>query len=655
MSDGTTIRAASTYRGYELRALLTVLAVLFLLALAAPTGAFAGAGVTSQDRAATRALLEARYTYEQALLASAPVSRAATEGLASSLGGECAGVLAGAPHETLLESLPHSESPPQSPRQMGESNRERRQLSDLQGELGLALELPPIEADRQAALNYARAVSSLRWSNDTVTTLERTGAAALEWQLQSAPPDVCADMRAWVASGYRTLSPATKVLIREREAVERPLLRLLREHLASLPGADPLSPYEGSQEKALARKVDVLEGDLKSARKGLARIETGLERTLGLATPAGAQAESEEAEEGPTKGAVEIGHGATAVGSKYTIWLEPKPGSSPRAPGCRLSMEVFETEAENSPETREIDGTRVNEVCLSRSRPRALRAQCRDRGLLTIEAQTLPGARRVRLNLSDGRQIASRVAIVPAKLGGPAGFYYQVVRGPAPIPVSLTEVDAHGKALRTVKLPRTSECVKQSLKRLKQSLKRLHSTIRTIASGSLPQGPSFSINGERSSRFSIGGERSSAIGATHFELSAEVAAEEEGGDLIGGAGGIALIGSSVGGPPTPKSSPFVLQMSTGCLPHEYAILFGLLRAPADTVLARSPGSLQPFHRVRIPAGLHAHGVLAYIPLAAVPSEVLVHTPTGKTVLTENLAHRAREAKETCEGEAEAPS
>jgi hypothetical protein len=625
------------------------LAAFFLPALAAPTGAFAGAGVTSQDRAATRALLEARYTYEQALLASVPASRAATEGLASSLGGECHGVLAGAPHETLgtlLASPPHSELPPQSPRQMGESNRERRQLSELQSELGLALEQPPIEADRQAALTYARAVSSLRWSNNTVTALERASAAALEWQLQSVPPGVCADMKAWVGSGYRTLAPATKILIREQEAVNRPLLRVLRERVASLPDADPLLPYEGSYEKALARKVDVLEGDLKSVRKGLARIETGLERTLGLATPAGAQAESEEAEAGPTKGAVEIGHGATAVGGKYTVWLEPKPGSSPRAPSCRLSMEVFETEAEsNSPETREIDGTRVNEVCLSRSHPRAPQAQCRDRGLLTIEAQTLPSARSVRLNLSDGRQITSRVAIVPAKLGGPAGFYYQVVRGPSPIPTSLTEVDANGRALRTVKLPRTAECVTRSLT-------RLHRMIRTIASGSLPQGPSFSIDGERSRRFSIGGERSSAISATHFELSVEVAAEEEGGDLIGGSGGIALIGSSVGGPPTPKSSPFELQMSTGCEPHEYTILFGLLRDPADTVLARSSGSLQRFRRVSIPDSLHVRGVLAYIPLAAVPSEVLVRTPTGKTVLTENLTHRAREAKETCEGEAE---
>src|SRR5271156_1543973 len=122
------------------RASWTVLAALFLLALGAPTGAFASARVTSQDRAATRAFLEARYTYEQSLLASAPASGAAVEGLASRLGGECPGVLVGAPHETLstlLESPLHSESPPQSPRQMGEANRERTQWNDLQTELGL--------------------------------------------------------------------------------------------------------------------------------------------------------------------------------------------------------------------------------------------------------------------------------------------------------------------------------------------------------------------------------------------------------------------------------------------------------------------------------------------------------------------------------------
>jgi hypothetical protein len=623
----------------ECRAFWTVLAGLFLLVLAVPSGAFASARITPRDRAATRAYLEARYVYVQALVASAPAAKAAEEEFASILGGECPGVLAGAPQETL-RTLFASSSRSRTPRQMGEANRESRQLGDLQGELLLALGLPLVNSDARAALAYARAVQSLRWSSNALTVLEHTGAAGLEWELHSAPPQVCADMKAWVSSGYKTLSPATKTLMREREAVATPLFRALRELLTSSHNRDPLAVdpllvYEGPREKALAQKTDVLERDLKSARKGLASVETGLERTLGLAAQAGTQAESEEAHEGPPKGSVEIAHGTTAAGGSYTVWLEPKPGSSPRAPRCGLSMEVFETEAgATSTEGREIDGTSVNEVCLSRSHPTAPSVQCHDQGLLTIEAQTLPRARTVRLRLSDGRQITSRVALVPARLGGPTGFYYQVVRGPSPVPVALIELDAHGKMLRTVKLPRTARCARPSLKRLPGGT-------RTIARGSLPQGPSFSIIGERDS----------LMGKIHFDLRVEVAAGAEAGDLIGGTNTIVV---GVHRKPKP-SPPFALKMRTGCQPHEYAILYGVLKAPTDTVLARSAGSLQPLRRVRIPASLHIHGVLAYIALPAVPSELLVRTPTGKTIFTEKLASRALTAKETCEGEAEGPN
>ncbi len=54
----------------------------------------------------------------------------------------------------------------------------------------------------------------------------------------------------------------------------------------------------------------------------------------------------------------------------------------------------------------------------------------------------------MRLRLSNGRRITSRVAFVPASFGGPAGFYYQSVRGPTPFPVSLTEFEAGGKVVR---------------------------------------------------------------------------------------------------------------------------------------------------------------------------------------------------------------
>jgi hypothetical protein len=623
-------------RGREFRAFWAGLAALFLLVLAVPGGAFASARVTPRDRAATHVLLAARYAYEQALVASAPAAKAAEEGLAGTLGGECPGVLAGAPQETLR---PLFASPPRSrsPRQMGEANRESRQLRDLRGELSLALGLPLIDSDRQAALAYARAVESLRWSSNAVTVLEHTGAAGLEWELHSAPPQVCADMKVWVSSGYKALSPATKTLTREQEVVVIRLFQALSELLTSSHGRDPLAVdpllvYEGPREKGLARKIDVLERDLKSAQ-GLGGVEAGLERTLGLSAQAGAQAESEEAHEGPPKGSVEVGHGTTAAGGSYTVWLEPKPGSSPLAPRCPLSMEVFETRAGgNNIEGSEIDGTGVNEVCLSRLHPRAPSVQCHDEEL-TIEAQTLPRARAVRLHLSDGQQISSRVALVPAKLGGPAGFYYQVVRGPSPIPVALIEVDAHGRVLRTVRLPRTARCARPSLKLLPGGT-------RTIARGSLPQGPSFSIVGERYI----------LLGHMHFALRVKIAAEAGFGGLIGGASTIV-----VGGHLKPKSStPFALKMETGCQPHEYAILYGILKAPTDTVLVRSSGSLQALRRVRIPASLQVHGVLAYIALPAMPSELLVRTPAGKTIFIEKLAGRARNVKETCEGEAEGP-
>jgi hypothetical protein len=139
------------------RVFWTVLAGLFLLVLAAPSGAFAGARITPRDRAATRAYLAARYVYVQALVASAPAAKAAEEEFASILGGECPGVLTGAPQETLRTLLAPSPRP-RTPRQMGEANRESRQLGDLQGELSLALGLPLVNPhhDPPETLNLGR-------------------------------------------------------------------------------------------------------------------------------------------------------------------------------------------------------------------------------------------------------------------------------------------------------------------------------------------------------------------------------------------------------------------------------------------------------------------------------------------------------------------
>jgi hypothetical protein len=97
---------------------------------------------------------------------------------------------------------------------------------------------------------------------------------------------------------------------------------------------------------------------------------------------------------------------------------------------------------------------------------------------------------------------------------------------------------------------------------------------------------------------------------------------------------------------------FEPQGSTGCLPQPYAIVYGLLKAPRDTVLARVSGTLVPLRKVAIPARLHAGGVLVYGAFTPMPTELLVRNASGRTVDRRDLSQAAKSETETCEGEAE---
>jgi hypothetical protein len=220
-------------------------------------------------------------------------------------------------------------------------------------------------------------------------------------------------------------------------------------------------------------------------------------------------------------------------------------------------------------------------------------------GKLTITANTLPDARTGRLNLSDGSHIISRLVLVPRHLGGPATYYYQVVRGPSPVPVSLTEIDARGRALHVLHLTRVVECTEHPVKILPGGL-------RTIARDRVPGGPSFRIIGEHF-RF---------LGKVEFHLKIEVAR--------GGGGGTS--GFVVGAP-----THFVPQTASGCRPHPYTVVYGILDQRSDVVLARVRGALHELRRVRIPASLHVKGVVAYAAFSEEPSELIVRAPNGRTL------------------------
>lgn len=602
---------------------------------AVSTDAHAMAG----DRSATIAYREAELAYEKAVIAAAAASTASIEALATRLDGECPGVVAG-----VEKSMRGGSGSPRSPRQEGEADRGRRQWSDLTDEANRAIELTRSRPYEQAALRFARKVQTLRWSDRFVTAYEHAKATAIEWEVQGALPPVCADMKVWVASGYTRLAAATKAFVAQREAANQPLNHVfdrMVEGVFALLSGSPLGPYEGPRAGALSRRIARLGEERETALKGVFSADMRVRYALGVSSAAELREFEQETaklnakRKMPSSGARVIGRGRTVAGSSYTVWIEGRkhrgggrsgrgmffegtPMSMPR--GCRRWVDILESEQRDGGVLGAESGE-PHELCLFGS-PKPPLVSCEGERR-TIELQTRARARRVRLTLRNGRQIVSRVAIVPRRLGGPAGVYYQAVRVWASPPVSLTELDRRGRPLVTARLPRTPKCVTE--------WPFVRGYLRMIASGRIPDGPGFSILGVSE------GTSGAAIGGNELSLRVEVGGER----------------GREGFTPEP-SGPFAWQFETGCRPHEYAILFGVLENARDTVWARGPAGLIQLRRARIPASLHAHGVLAYAAFPAVPSELVVRGRGGKTVQARKLTRIGREARETCEGEAEPP-
>jgi hypothetical protein len=287
-------------------------------------------------------------------------------------------------------------------------------------------------------------------------------------------------------------------------------------------------------------------------------------------------------------------------------WLVDAARSAQRARGdaCRMSVSI-ETRGTSSEST----------TCMTQSGAGPSPSVTCSEGLLTVTSVTLPATRSVRLVLSDGRSVTSRALDAPADFGAHAGLYYQVVRGPSPIPRSLAELDAHGRVLRSVALPPLVECTKDALKYLPGG-------VRTLVEGRIPRGPAFSI----------GVERYRFLGKTYVDLSAAIRARgtREGGGSGGG-------GSSFS--PRRSRQAFAWSTQEGCEADSsvrWSIVYGLLRDSRDTVLVRTGGTAYAINVASIPGSFHVGGELAYAVLPRQPSEVLVRGVGGHTVQRERL-------------------
>lgn len=572
--------------------------MLVLLALVWETDA--ADAVSPADRSATAAFLHAAYAFDKALLTNDDASITAGKSYAARLASECPSAI----DSTFVRSLEQPTGPQESlgPRRRGELERQQSQLVDLRLELSQELLSVILAPDREALTTFESAVATLHWSNPRVAQLVSEGIASLQYEIVPGSGSLCTDIRAWVTSGYRTLDAGT------RDAEHRFDSLIATSLQGSLATTEPsltelLKRYEGRHERALAQQVETLSGDFGRRSRQTGKLRPG--QPLGLI----------EEEVKPT-GTV-VGSGRTLADSEYVVRVERLP---PEVSGCR-----FEASIETSGAPGLVVGSFTDSIsvdasgsCTSRAGGSSIEASC-EGDAVSVEYRTPPAVRRVRIRLSDGSTHTSRVVLVPRRLGGPAGIYYQAVPSGSAHPVSLTLLDASGRALRVVRVTGAAHCGSEP-----------HTESEpTLAQASTPDGASYTIQ-------AAGGQLTS-----HGRISLRA--------TPGSASGFPILKGESG-----RAGQLNWNLSASCEPAG-GIAYGLLSDRTEQVLARTAAGLTALSVAPVPARLHAGGVLVYGAFSELPQELVVRNATGVTVATVSLAEQDREASEYCAGYDEAPA
>jgi hypothetical protein len=177
-----------------MRRLIPAIAALALLG-ATP----AGAAVRPGDAAATRAYLLAKLKLQREGSRSGEAGLDAIRALATQLHGECPGILAGTP-------LAGPEGGPS------------RADSELAQEISDAAFGASERLEHTSDVRFYATVKRLRWSNSKLTKLLHELALESVRQTGIPAPDLCADIRFWIAGGYSNVSAATMREVHESQA-----------------------------------------------------------------------------------------------------------------------------------------------------------------------------------------------------------------------------------------------------------------------------------------------------------------------------------------------------------------------------------------------------------------------------------------------------
>jgi hypothetical protein len=189
---------------------LTVLAVG-----AAP----AGASETQQDIISTHVYLVAAYTALHAVVSKWSSVEADIHRLDNSVRAECGGVAAGSP----------------------QSEEEQKLSYEVVG----ALWATSYHADATILQRFLETVDPLAWSNPAITRGARAYARSLHAMAALPVPNICADVRSWIAGGFKVVPADTQQFDRRVEAIE------IKELPRKL-----LSPYLRPADNALLTRVE---------------------------------------------------------------------------------------------------------------------------------------------------------------------------------------------------------------------------------------------------------------------------------------------------------------------------------------------------------------------------------------------------------------
>jgi hypothetical protein len=181
---------------------------------------------SSGSAAATQAYVQANYALVRVARSHLATSEAGPLHVLAQVQRECP--LAGA-------------QSPQSP--------ESTQMSD---EVIGAMVISAVAPDVQAVRTFIGAVSGLSWSNAGLTSAIRGYAGDLKTVSSLPAPNLCSDVKAWAADGFRAL-PADTVAFAAKFMPAWVALGFLPAQLGR---------YEGSAAKALARRANPLEEQL---------------------------------------------------------------------------------------------------------------------------------------------------------------------------------------------------------------------------------------------------------------------------------------------------------------------------------------------------------------------------------------------------------